>query len=299
MGSDLTRWKQKGAWAVSTHAPRVGSDGIYFWQTLSLLVSTHAPRVGSDAKAREEGSIEGRFQLTLPEWGATSSDRLAADRDPVSTHAPRVGSDFVLWYAGSQTTVSTHAPRVGSDPLFAVICAFRNAFQLTLPEWGATGQLHQARTRPHRFNSRSPSGERPSLSKYVRRNLCFNSRSPSGERHTLSLPVQTGRQVSTHAPRVGSDDGYIIILIWGQRFNSRSPSGERLERDVFLFSGFSFNSRSPSGERLNIEVVFLACILFQLTLPEWGATRKAEQRLARHRGFNSRSPSGERQTNTL
>ena len=39
------------SWAISIHAPRVGSDSCRFIQSFpKLLISIHAPRVGSDSK---------------------------------------------------------------------------------------------------------------------------------------------------------------------------------------------------------------------------------------------------------
>ena len=56
-------------------------------------ISTHAPRVGSDRWEVTGYPSSDVFQLTLPVWGATRQ-RLHAHRARlISTHAPRVGSD--------------------------------------------------------------------------------------------------------------------------------------------------------------------------------------------------------------
>ena len=64
-GSELTQM------AISTHAPRTGSDRVALKRRLELLISTHAPRTGSDR-------IFGHQYVRCK---------------PISTHAPRTGSD--------------------------------------------------------------------------------------------------------------------------------------------------------------------------------------------------------------
>ena len=103
-------------YAISTHAPRTGSDSSDSSVSVGASISTHAPRTGSD-------EIRARHH--------------AAGQD-ISTHAPRTGSDFVEpdsfeIYShfnprsphGERRArnaldrlihgISTHAPRTGSD----------------------------------------------------------------------------------------------------------------------------------------------------------------------------------------
>ena len=81
-------------WEISIHAPRVGSDHFCHSFTIRFkdfnprspcgerpqrradshllrLISIHAPRVGSDASVPIIIDTEGKFQSTLPVWGAT------------------------------------------------------------------------------------------------------------------------------------------------------------------------------------------------------------------------------------
>ena len=101
---------------ISTHAPRTGSDELYFLRLLFADdISTHAPRTGSDYQAVSYGLLESdfnprsphgerrackaqlsatcRFQPTLPARGATSASCLEQFDFEISTHAPRTGSD--------------------------------------------------------------------------------------------------------------------------------------------------------------------------------------------------------------
>ena len=79
------------------------------------------------------------FQLTLPEWGATPTtspkEVIIEGFNSRSPSGERQSCISFLCVA----PVSTHAPRVGSDVFFQPIFIVRFRFQLTLPEWGATG----------------------------------------------------------------------------------------------------------------------------------------------------------------
>ena len=124
------------------------------------------------------------------------------------------------------------------------------------------------------FNPRSPRGERPACWRrpgcYWRR---FNPRSPRGERRPGSLAYKAILHVSIHAPRVGSDRETNPVRCAARRFNPRSPRGERpaASRSGRSMSR-SFNPRSPRGERLRRMSAINTPILFQSTLPAWGAT---------------------------
>ncbi len=58
--------------AISTHAPRTGSDYSRMTIRQASNISTHAPRTGSDAEG----------------------ERLSFAEQQISTHAPRTGSDL-------------------------------------------------------------------------------------------------------------------------------------------------------------------------------------------------------------
>ena len=55
-----------------------------------------------------------------------------------------------------------------------------------------------------------------------------------------------------------------------------------------------FNPRSPHGERPYMMVSIAVSIVFQSTLPAWGATYNYRPEVLRQRDFNPRSPHGER-----
>ena len=79
-------------------------------------------------------------------------------------------------------------------------------FQSTLPVWGATGGMDTGGGDSRNFNPRSPCGERPIVNAYL----------------------QDDKQISIHAPRVGSDQhNQSVHDHHHMYFNPRSPCGER------------------------------------------------------------------------
>ena len=101
------------------------------------------------------------------------------------------------------------------------------------------------------FNPRSPCGERPRhCTRAAHRYLHFNPRSPCGERQQRKHRKNHQQTISIHAPRVGSDTG------------TSQP----------VHNPVHFNPRSPCGERRNFLLSACANLLFQSTLPVWGAT---------------------------
>ena len=126
------------------------------------------------------------------------------------------------------------------------------AFQSTLPAWGATISMSRPSADHSDFNPRSPHGERlpkrcaaPVLISY------FNPRSPHGERQVPFFNTHRTFGISIHAPRMGSDEGagrpaeYDRISIHAPRMGSDSTvkaySNDRIKRSTlrephFLYS---------------------------------------------------------------
>jgi len=128
----------------------------------------------------------------------------------------------------------------------------RVKFQSTLPVWGATVICYNSQK--HRCH--------------------FNPRSPCGERHPGNVDMIAQKQISIHAPRVGSDPparGLIYskeefqstLPVWGATPYGHVPAAEvvvisihapRVGSDpgfkVLLRKVADFNPRSPCGERL-------------------------------------------------
>ena len=146
----------------------------------------------------------------------------------------------------------------------------------------------------------------------------FNPRSPCGERQKLSDCFLWAIRISIHAPRVGSDGRLFPRQSPYKDFNPRSPCGERpagggaaahkesisihaprVGSDVNWDNGQrianrNFNPRSPCGERQAILTSLRAMVIFQSTLPVWGATIFRLFLTIMWLHFNPRSPCGER-----
>ena len=168
------------------------------------LISTHAPRTGSDTKADGVLSEVKAFQPTLPARGATRKRNFDAKELLISTHAPRTGSDAYQYrYAVPSDHFnprSPHGERLGDFRA----CSVRPYFNPRSPHGERQGRK-PSRLPPRYFNPRSPHGERQYAQVDWEGETYFNPRSPHGERHAGGTKARAGREISTHAPRTGSD----------------------------------------------------------------------------------------------
>ena len=187
-------------------------------------------------------------------------------------------------------------------------------FQSTLPVWGAThcGLVFRRRRFISIHAPRVGSDILNSSSKRTIKSRHFNPRSPCGERlyqiilylqlilFQSTLPVWGATSVlrlyslvgpiSIHAPRVGSDECGLPV----PHSTYISIHAPRVGSDRFLLLGSSytryFNPRSPCGERLFLFCFSLAFIIFQSTLPVWGATSITRRRMQNVVKFQSTLP---------
>ena len=86
-----------------------------------------------------------------------------------------------------------------------------------------------------------------------------------------AVPCQHG-SISTHAPRTGSDGLGLTGFLLAKDFNPRSPHGERPTPTSSRWKRKNFNPRSPHGERLSRCRSRSPTNAFQPTLPARGAT---------------------------
>ena len=105
--------------------------------------------------------------------------------------------------------------------------------------------------------------------------LHFNPRSPCGERRISAMVMPSPPSISIHAPRAGSDRGYIIYDVFVEDFNPRSPCGERRPRPLSVPMCSLFQSTLPvRGATRSVRCCSSASNAFQSTLPVRGATSK-------------------------
>ena len=177
---------------------------------------------------REYMSAHGRFQSTLPVWGATNQ---YPDDDPgqrISIHAPRVGSDiYNAFYARMRNYFNPRSP-CGERQYWNAFLIPLRLFQSTLPVWGATSDF-ETEERVYKFQSTLPVWGATQFCTTANSAMAFQSTLPVwgatimqqtalmrfGFQSTLPVWGATLQYnavvhlafISIHAPRVGSDDG--------------------------------------------------------------------------------------------
>ena len=186
--------------------PARGATGERAETQMDSAISTHAPRTGSDGCYGHRLHHRRGFQPTLPARGATTAKVLQAASGTFQPTLPARGATITARKMCLVGTISTHAPRTGSDSPPADSTHRRSSrFQPTLPARGATSPPADSHTAGAAdFNPRSPHGERQKaeasaclrrISTHAPRTgsdmMCFtpprraghfNPRSPHGER---------------------------------------------------------------------------------------------------------------------
>ena len=295
-GATAICWTSLWGWIFQPTLPARGATGNHHHQCGDGPISTHAPRTGSDAFSKGAVKFYSDFNPRSPHGERQDGLLPGTGGHHISTHAPRTGSDRKVSNQDGLSpdfnprsphgerrlpgailrliaTISTHAPRTGSDKAKRGESRGRHAFQPTLPARGAT---------PRKAENGHEKGD-------------FNPRSPHGERLKPGTPGMEANNISTHAPRTGSDVAAIYEFVETPEISTHAP---RTGSDGLLVQPHS--RLAP----------------FQPTLPARGATRDgmgnpAGQRISTHaprtgsdtiplfsafvqRHFNPRSPHGER-----
>ena len=199
-----SRQKEGQKW-ISTHAPRTGSDLHNTPTPPAGDISTHAPRTGSDNPTADP----------------------ANEAIAISTHAPRTGSDWKPALPRRRRDISTHAPRTGSDFNPPDEGRWHGPFQPTLPARGATLLWLSDNVCPAFQPTLPARGATPAPVELRLGHPDFNPRSPHGERHFEAHDAAREADISTHAPRTGSDLTRLTRAGGTGHFNPRSPHGER------------------------------------------------------------------------
>ena len=193
-----------------------------------------------------------RFLSTLPAWGATFDRSVGSFRNKnFYPRSPRGERPHPHHSPTHSCLISIHAPRVGSDPFKFPSPIQPRTFLSTLPAWGATIPGIPSNIFSVNFYPRSPRGERPAVEQgEPGKNQEFLSTLPAwgatsrpqsscsspfsflstlpawGATHRF-LPRTHRREISIHAPRVGSDQRWQRSDGAEHHFYPRSPRGER------------------------------------------------------------------------
>ena len=170
--------------AISTHAPRTGSDGIA--KAMAEQWVDFNPRSPHGERRNCDGFRPRayRFQSTLPARGATQQLHAGHPQRTISIHAPRTGSDL----------------RKGPGLLPAA------RFQSTLPARGAT-MRRTSGGRLHLFQSTLPARGATRNQCFRGLRMVFQSTLPArGATNAPSCVENVPKLISIHAPRTGSVD---------------------------------------------------------------------------------------------
>ena len=102
---------------------------------------------------------------------------------------------------------------------------------------------------PHYFNPRSSCEERRHGSLKLTQSYNFNPRSSCEERLVLFLTLDTGSEISIHAPHARSDRRAPSATTRAADFNPRSSCEERQKQNFGKCLSENFNPRSSCEER--------------------------------------------------
>ena len=189
----------------------------------------------------------------------------------ISTHAPRTGSDAkLLRQNGVAIGISTHAPRTGSDA----------------PMW------YNALRHPD-FNPRSPHGERRYIMPRRRYGAKFQPTLPArgATLHHAAPPLR--REISTHAPRTGSDIRTRTQSICTSKISTHAPrTGSDVNVSGAVLVQHRFQPTLPHGERQRVHRVRGAGDVISTHAPARGATNRPDDHQGKRPHFNPRSRTG-------
>ena len=186
---------------------------------------------------------------------------------------PGWGATYGHPHGDAHQIISIHAPRMGSDHHRNIGRFALRQFQSTLPGWGAT------------VNCRVPG--------VLAR---FQSTLPGWGATDKEAGTRLARQISIHAPRMGSDLRWRRRCVPRSHFNPRSPDGERLERKGRQLHATTISIHAPRMGSDQETIPIGLETQFQSTLPGWGATGCSRCHHRRTVYFNPRSPDGERRS---
>ena len=149
-----------------------------------------------------------------------------------------------------------------------------NEFQSTHPSWGATPFFRLDNNEDQNFNPRTHRGVRL--------------------RNSLSSFVTF--LISIHAPIVGCDKKWLVLVRVETLFQSTHPSwGATSWQRLFMLDVDYFNPRTHRGVRRFSKQLMNITVIFQSTHPSWGATLSIQDTTHSIKNFNPRTHRGVRQ----
>ena len=211
--------------AISTYAPRTGSDETYRLPRPALPdFNPRSPHGERPNIPRVLSSSQKHFNPRSPhgerQWNTIAVSAMAGFQPTLPARGATLPSFIIM----PDKNISTHAPRTGSDVQRVDVFLLISQFQPTLPARGATVRVPLVAA-PRKISTHAP-------------------RTGSD----MATPFWCNRTIiSTHAPRTGSDSFAGLKLMTMPHFNPRSPHGERpLERCKKLAKNLKFQPTLPA-----------------------------------------------------
>ena len=257
---------------ISTHAPAQGATGrVTVLPEFPEPISTHAPAQGA-TDAGSDQDLSKIFQPTLPHRERPRPPRRCPRQCPISTHAPAQGATQIITDPEYSWKISTHAPAQGSDRVYVFHQSLWH-ISTHAPAQGATLRRQKPPLGEAYFNPRSRTGSdiwtivtttlfqifQPTLPHRERRipppqkSRCggyFNPRSRTGSDVNLRRYMAGEPEISTHAPRTGSDAFNHIFEQSKRHFNPRSRTGSDVQTLRLNIRWILFQPTLPHRERL-------------------------------------------------
>ena len=276
MGSDFGRPSNTLTALFQSTLPGWGATDLVLRVGQFEPISIHAPRMGSDSATRLGSTSRQNFNPRSPD-----GERRAPPRSPVPSPGhfnPRSpdGERLCGDVSGVPVfSISIHAPRMGSDPVKSRSQQNLEAFQSTLPGWGATLRGVVPYLTCYTFQSTLPGwgatlrGVVPYLTCYT-----FQSTLPGWGATIESTGNATDVMIfQSTLPGWGATHNSSLGMVANSQFQSTLPGwGATEARHPTRSPVRYFNPRSPDGERRFARECRSQTFLFQSTLPGWGAT---------------------------
>ena len=187
------------------------------------------------------------FQPTLPARGATCC-RIShtSTRQPFQPTLPARGATVEFARKFFQLIdFNPRSPHGERRAVSEMVRVLTGDFNPRSPH-GERRRRHLQWHRAGDFNPRSPHGERRRTATHKRRHERFQPTLPArGATKSRRAHARKG-QISTHAPRTGSDDGRRRTSAAAKDFNPRSPHGERPRGGDERGGGMAFQPTLPA-----------------------------------------------------
>ena len=252
---------------ISIHAPRTGSDALYFpriafaryfnprsphgerpsGQPEPPAASNFNPRSphGERRSARTSPDVTFPFQPTLPARGATRMLDNQIARTFISTHAPRTGSDDGRRRTSAAAKDFNPRSPHGERRHTRTQTASPKTISTHAPRTGSDGIKHGKRFGQRAFQPTLPArGATPPIRGFVKA-LAFQPTLPARGATRRQQLIYHRLCISTHAPRTGSDSFARRFRATRSKFQPTLPARGATRLAACRVSGSTISTHAP------------------------------------------------------